>query len=183
MPPFWKDDAGRRAPLEEGHVQGYRLVVASLAFNGHFHYHFYPRLGAVMRRVPDVVHMDEEPYNLATLQAMWLARRQGARSLFFTWQNLLRHYPPPFRWMERYCYDHAAGAIAGNAEAVDVLRRKGYRGPAWIIPQVGVDPQIFYRRRDAAPAAMVGGAGAVGVQPPLRWASVVACDPKRAFTC
>src|SRR6202008_2924174 len=38
---------------------------------------------------------------------------------------------------------HARHAIAGNAEAVDVLREKGYRGPASVIPQFGVDPDLF----------------------------------------
>jgi glycosyltransferase involved in cell wall biosynthesis len=147
VPPYWRDDAGRKAPLERVDPAGYRLVVEPMAFNGHFHYHFYPRLGARLREVrPDVVHMEEEPYNLATLQAFWLARRWGARPIFFTWQNQLKRYPPPFRWIEGYTYRRAAGAIAGNGEAVDVLRQKGFRGPAWIIPQVGVDPQIFHRR-------------------------------------
>lgn len=162
VPPYWRDDAGRKLPLEPGRAEGYRLVVEPLAFNGHFHYHFYPRLAARMREVrPDVVHMDEEPYNLATWQAFWLARRHGARPLFFTWQNLPRRYPPPFRWIERSCYAAAAGAIAGNAEALDVLRQKGYGGPAWVIPQVGVDPQIFYRR-PAAPSALAFTVGFCG---------------------
>lgn len=34
-------------------------------------------------------------------------------------------------------------AIAGNAEAVEVLRRKGYQGPAAVIPQFGVDPSVY----------------------------------------
>jgi glycosyltransferase involved in cell wall biosynthesis len=147
VPPYWRDDAGRKAPLERAHTDGYRLVVEPMAFNGHFHYHVYPRLGRWFREArPDVVHMDEEPYNAATLHAFWLARRHGARPLFFTWQNLVRRYPPPFRWIERYCYRHAAGAIAGNGEAVDVLRRKGYAGRTWVIPQFGVDLELFRRR-------------------------------------
>jgi glycosyltransferase involved in cell wall biosynthesis len=147
VPPYWRDDAGRKAPLERAHCRGYRLVVEPMAFNGHFHYHFYPRLAARVREVrPDILHVEEEPYNLATVQAFWLARRHGARPLFFTWQNLFRRYPPPFRWMERYCYRTAVGAIAGNGEAVDVLRRKGYRGRAWVIPQVGIEPEIFSPR-------------------------------------
>ena len=154
VPPYWRDDAGGKSPLERAYTEGYRLVVEPMAFNGHYHYHFYPRLAARVREVrPDLVHMDEEPYNLSTFHAFWLARRAGAKPLFFTWQNLLRRYPPPFRWMEQYCYRHAAGAIAGNAEAVDVLRAKGYAGPAWVIPQVGVDPQIFYPRAPASGAA------------------------------
>jgi glycosyltransferase involved in cell wall biosynthesis len=154
VPPYWHDDAGRKAPLERVNPTGYRLVVEPMVFNGHFHYHFYPRLGRRLRELrPDIVHMEEEPYNLATMQALWLARRLGARSIFFTWQNLLRFYPPPFRWVERYCYRQAAGAIAGNAEAVDVLRHKGYAGLTWVIPQVGIDPRVFYRRTVADGAA------------------------------
>jgi len=165
VPPYWNDDVGRRAPLERvahagpAAAGGYRLVVEPMAFNGHFHVHFYPGLGARMREVrPDVVHVDEEPYNLATAQAIWLARRAGAQPLFYTWQNLYRRYPPPFGWIERYCYGAAAGAIAANAEAVGVLHQKGYRGRMWTVPHVsvGVDPDLFYRRPD--PAGEAGGA-------------------------
>src|SRR5688500_4559535 len=68
VPPFWLDDAGRKAPLEPGHTEGYDLRVESMAFNGHFHYHFYPTLHRVFGDVkPELLHMDEEPYNLATL--------------------------------------------------------------------------------------------------------------------
>ena len=150
VPPYWLDDAGRKAPLEPGHTDGYELVVEPMAFNGHFHYHFYPTLHRIFSRVrPDLLHMDEEPYNLATLQGYALAKRHGARAMFFTWQNLLRRYPPPISWLERLIYRLSSGAIAGNAEAVDVLRRKGYCGRTWVIPQFGVDPELF--TPDAAP--------------------------------
>jgi glycosyltransferase involved in cell wall biosynthesis len=97
-----------------------------------------------MREVkPDLVHMDEEPYNLATAHGTWLARRMGMRSLFFTWQNLLRRYPPPFSMFERYAFKHSAFAIAGSSEALQVLRTKGYCGQGSVIPQFGVDPELF----------------------------------------
>ena len=87
--------------------------------------------------------MDEEPYNLATLLGVQAARSVGAEPLFFTWQNLLRRYPPPFNWFERIVYRACAVAIAGNAEAREVLVRKGYRGEIVVAPQFGVDPTIF----------------------------------------
>ena len=144
VPPSWRDHGGQVFHLDRRHTQGYRLAVEPLALNGHFHTHFYPRLGRHFRGQRwDVVHADEEPYNLATLQIIALAQRAGARALFFTWQNLFRRYPLPVRLIEHYCYSRVAGAIAGNAEAQDVLRRKGYAGPAWVIPQFGVDPELF----------------------------------------
>jgi glycosyltransferase involved in cell wall biosynthesis len=143
VPPYWQE-RGQKIILERNHTEAYELVVEKMALNGHFHLHFYPNLGAQVRRLkPDIMHIDEEAYNLATFQAMRLAVSTGARALFFTWQNLLRHYPFPFRQMERYIYRHAAHAIAGNREGMDVLRGKGYQGPVTVIPQFGVDPEIY----------------------------------------
>jgi len=143
VPPYWLEK-GRKIPLERLHTSGYELLVEPLALNGHFHLHFYPGLrNQVERFKPEIMHVDEEPYNLATFQAIYLAKKAGARALFFTWQNLLRRYPPPFSWIERYNLKNAAYAIAGNREGKEVLRAKGYRGPMTVIPQFGVDPEIY----------------------------------------
>ena len=146
VPPYWRDN-GRRQSLERTHTRGYHLVVAPLVFNGRFHTHFYPTLPAILRKArPDLVHIDEEPYNLATYLAARQAARLGAEVLFFTWQNLLRHYPFPFGHMERHVYRRARGALAGSRSAGEVLRAKGYHGPIRVLPQFGVDPQIFRPR-------------------------------------
>jgi glycosyltransferase involved in cell wall biosynthesis len=146
VPPYWLQD-GAPIRLERAHTHGYQLAVAPIRFNGHFHYfHFLDLPRWLARTRPDVVHVDEEPYNLATGLALRLAARSGARCLFFTWQNLLRRYPPPFSLWERYAFRAARHALAGNREAVDVLRHKGYRGPATVIPQFGVDPEVFRPR-------------------------------------
>lgn len=143
VPPYWRE-GNHAIPLERLYTRGYDLVVEEMALNGHFHLHFYPRLARHFAHLrPDIVHVDEEPYNLATWQAVRLAVATGAQSLFFTWQNILRRYPPPFCLFERYNFTHTAHAIAGNHEAVDVLRAKGYKGPIQVIPQFGVDPQLY----------------------------------------
>jgi len=145
VPPEWRDERGTLR-LERTHTVGYELRVEPIAFNGRFHLHYYPGLGRVTRQVrPDIVHIDEEPYNLATFQAMWAARRVGARTVVFTWQNLQRRYPPPFRWMESYVLAHTDMLLTGNAEGVEVWRAKGYKGPVEVLPQFGVDPDIYRR--------------------------------------
>lgn len=142
VPACWRDERGE-LHLERAYTTGYDLVVEPLRFNGNFHTHYYPRLGRRIAHLrPDLVHIDEEPYNLATAHTMWLARRAGARTLFFSWQNLNRRYPVPFRWFERYVLRHADHAIVGNQAAAQVWREKGYRGPLTVIPQFGVDPEI-----------------------------------------
>ena len=144
VPPLWKD-GGRVQRLERVHTAGYALVETPIFRPGDFHLHFYPRFGEVLARIrPDLVHVDEEPYNLATFLALRAARRVGARSLFFTWQNLDRPTPPPFGWFERRAYAWVDGAIAGSPAAAARLRARGYRGALWTIPQFGVDPATFH---------------------------------------
>ena len=143
VPPSWKDERGV-LHLEQTYTRGYDLNVRPLALNGHFHLHFFPGLGKFMRELrPDILHIDEEPYNLSTWQAVRAAHMTGARSVFFTWQNLHRDYPPPFSWMERYVLAHVDHAIAGNREAARVWQAKDYRGPITVIPQFGVDPELY----------------------------------------
>lgn len=143
VPPRWKDARGM-LKLERAHTEGYGLFVEPLRFNGRFHTYYYPDLGQVMAAFrPQVVHIDEEPYNLATYHALRLARRSGAASAFFSWQNIDRRYPPPFAQMERWVLRHVDHAIVGNQEAAEVWRRKGYAGPLDVIPQFGVDPETF----------------------------------------
>ncbi len=162
VPPSW-DDGSREVRLERAHTEGYELVVEPLALNGRFHLHFYPRLNRRLRAfAPDVIHIDEEPYNFATFHALRLARRIDARALWFTWQNLNRRYPLPFRMLERYNLRHADYAIAGSEGAEAVWREKGYTGPMTVIPQFGVDPDMFVPRsdrRDPARGFVIGYVG------------------------
>ena len=50
VPPYWKE-RGRRIELEKTYTAGYELLVEEMSLNGHFHLHFYPRLGAHVRRL------------------------------------------------------------------------------------------------------------------------------------
>jgi glycosyltransferase involved in cell wall biosynthesis len=162
VPPSWRDGS-RSIRLERVYTAGYQLIVEPIALNGSFHLHFYPRLERRLRAfAPDIVHIDEEPYNLATFHALRLAKRVGARALWFTWQNLNRRYPLPFRLIERYNLNHADYGIVGSAGAAAVWREKGYSGPLAVIPQFGVDPDIYKPsgdEREPSPEFRIGYVG------------------------
>jgi glycosyltransferase involved in cell wall biosynthesis len=160
VPPSWRDERGELW-LEPSHTKGYDLHIVPMMFNGSFHTHFYPTLGTVLDRIrPDILHIDEEPYNFAAFHAAWLAHRRKIPFLFFTWQNLARTYPPPFRWMEQWNYRHAAYAIAGGEAAKAVLTTKGYTGRISVIPQFGVDGRLFpFRQRYTTTPVTLGYAG------------------------
>jgi glycosyltransferase involved in cell wall biosynthesis len=160
VPPVWLDPAGAMR-LERRYTTGYQLLVDPIRFNGHFHTYYYSRFKQRLATFqPDIVHIDEEPYNLATWLAMRQAKAAGAKTLFFTWQNLERRYPFPFSWLEKQVLAGADYAIMGNQEAVEVWHNKGYQGPHQVIPQFGVNPDLYRppARRDKGRGFIIGSA-------------------------
>jgi glycosyltransferase involved in cell wall biosynthesis len=143
VPPYWRDERGV-TPLERAHTNGYAMLVEPMRFNGQFHLHYYPTLPKTIQSLkPDIVHVDEEPYNVATWLALRASRPVGAKTLFFTWQNLCRNYPLPFSQIESFVIRSADRAIAGSEAACRVLRSKHFARPISVIPQFGVDPDLF----------------------------------------
>ncbi|MBW3534817.1 MAG: glycosyltransferase family 4 protein [Gemmatimonadetes bacterium] len=111
---------------------------------GHNHLHLYRGAGRwIDAASPDLVHVDEEPYSLVTLQMAGLCRRRGLPWLFFTWQNLERRPPPPFGAVRSAVLRGARGALAGTDGAGRALRSAGWKGPMAVIPQFGVCPRRF----------------------------------------
>lgn len=143
-PPVWVE-GGNRQVFERSDVAAGDIVISPMRFNGHFHLHYYPELRHLLRQYrPDLVHIDEEPYNLATFMGVKACQQLDIPTLFFSWQNLRRRYPPPFRQMEEFAYERVEHALAGSQQAAVVLREKGYKKPLTIVPQFGIDPDVFH---------------------------------------
>lgn len=143
VPPSWQDERGEQV-LERVYTDGYCLQETPIVFNGNFHLHFYPQLfDYIAEFEPDIIHIDEEPYNLVTWQSLLFARIKHAKTLFFSWQNIKRNYPPPFSWGESWVLNHVDYALVGTESSGDVWRQKGYKGRMKTIPQFGTDPELF----------------------------------------
>jgi glycosyltransferase involved in cell wall biosynthesis len=93
---------------------------------------------------PDVIHVIGEAAYLSTWQAVrWRARHfPGVPLTLYAAQNVVMRFPPPFPRLERSAYDAVDHAFPITPAALNVLRVKGYRGPATIIP-LGVDVTRF----------------------------------------
>jgi glycosyltransferase involved in cell wall biosynthesis len=153
VPPVWRDSSGD-VPLEKVHLRGYELLVEPIRLNGRYHLYYFPTLKKHLQRLrPDILHIDEEPYNLASWLAWRQARAVGSRTLFFSWQNLLNQYPWPFSFMERQLLQGVDYALVGNNASGEVWRAKGYMGPLKVIPQFGVSPELFQPPPASPPAS------------------------------
>jgi glycosyltransferase involved in cell wall biosynthesis len=107
--------------------------------------HYPDALARLLRETqPDIVDLWHEPWSLVAAQGVWLTRRlcPQAKIVVETEQNIYKRLPPPFRQFQNYVLRHADYAVARNQEAIVVLRRKGYDGPARVVPNA-VDCDLF----------------------------------------
>ena len=132
-------------------------------YHSHNYRFFYLGAGrAIARLAPDLIHIEEEPWSLAAWQAVRHRRRDPkVRIVFFTWQNLRRTYGFPHGRIERAVHAAADAAIAGNAEAADILRGRGFARPIHVLPQFGVDETTYAPRDARALREQLGLSGAV----------------------
>jgi glycosyltransferase involved in cell wall biosynthesis len=118
----------------------------------------YPGLGRLIEELrPEVIHLWEEPWSLAGLQAILLRDRMAPRSavLLETDQNILRRLPPPFEQIRRYTLRRVDLLIGRQDESLAVSRACGYAGPTAIV-EYGVAPGVFGRQDRAAARAELG---------------------------
>ena len=107
--------------------------------------HWYPQLGRIIREFqPDVIDIWEEVWALVTAHACWLRNHKfpHIKIVAETEQNIQKVLPPPFEIFRSYILKNADYAVARNSEAINVLRAKGYKGPAEVVPNA-VDAQLF----------------------------------------
>lgn len=104
---------------------------------------------------PDLIHLEEEPESLVALEIALLRRWLVPRSklILFTWQNIRRQVNPLVQIIARFNLANADGIIAGNRDAMAVIRAYGFRRPVMVLPQLGLDPDDFspaYRQEKRA---------------------------------
>jgi glycosyltransferase involved in cell wall biosynthesis len=133
----------RPIALEPMDGEACRLVPLPVHLDRSPHLMFYGGLRRLMAERWDVVHCWEEPYVAAAAQIAALAPPHAAL-VFATFQNLTKHYPLPFRLMERRVLRRSTGWIAfGHTVHETQIARDGYGDvPSRIIPP-GVDTRTF----------------------------------------
>ena len=127
--------------------QFYYIHKLPIILSGKNHFHFYLHIEKLIDKIePDIIHVDEESFSFVTFQVLRIAKKKNIPLIFFNWQNINKKFPWPFSFFERYAFLHASSGIAGNEEAKEVLLKKGCQLPLFVIPQFGVDTQIFIKQ-------------------------------------
>ncbi len=122
-PARFRGDFGWHA-LEPTPAEPCRVVPVPVHFSRWIHLMRYGRkLSSLLAEPWDLVHCWEEPYVAAAHQ---IARQVAPEVplVFATFQNIVKRYPPPFRWFERYSMNRADGVVAFGRTIADVLASK-----------------------------------------------------------
>ncbi len=95
---------------------------------------------------PDVIHVDEEPQSLITVETIAIQRAvaKGSGITLFTWDNLLRarHFPMGMvkTSLRRYSLARTSAVICGNRRAAEIVREERlFGGAIETLPQFGLD--------------------------------------------
>ncbi len=110
-----------------------------------FFLHYYPNLRQILLDFkPDVIDLWEEPWSLVSAQTCYLRNKYlpDAKIISETEQNIFRKLPFPFDSFRRFTIANADFLIGRSSEAIEVMRRHGYGGPACTVPN-GVDADMF----------------------------------------
>ena len=110
--------------LEPTPAEPCRVVPVPVHFSRWIHLMRYGRkLSSLLAEPWDLVHCWEEPYVAAAHQ---IARQVAPEVplVFATFQNIMKRYPPPFRWFERYSMNRTDGVVAFGRTIADVLASK-----------------------------------------------------------
>jgi glycosyltransferase involved in cell wall biosynthesis len=128
----------------------FRVRSASTHLSKHiqlFAYDPRPIIAALREHKPDLIDMNHEPYSVACAEVLTLCARYAPNApvIMQTAQNILRRYPAPFSWFEQRAFRKVAAAYVCSESVREVLRAKGFKKPAPIIP-FGVDLKSFKQR-------------------------------------
>lgn len=92
---------------------------------------------------PDILQVEQEVFSLSAFELAIWARVTKIPLVVFVWENLERQLSFPRNLMSQFVLNTARLIIAGNQDGKKVLKQMNYKGEIEVMPQMGVDPNIF----------------------------------------
>ena len=150
-PSFWKTWHGeeKRSQNSEHRTQNsYAEFPLDPFFSGNWGRYIYNPIQLIISILnfrPDIVHLEEEPFTPVAFQVALLSIILRFRLTFFTWENIV---DLNLGWrrkvMEVFVFRTAVGGLAGTNGAKERLVKRGFDRQIEVIPQFGVDSDLFY---------------------------------------
>ncbi len=151
IPHLWREPVLKVIPAHTPAAAPFNMQTIRAVWPGAEQYYWYLSTDLGLHRFqPDIVCVEQGAGALVYTQTLLYRNlySPGAKAVFFTWWNLPYRARWPLSAIERFNLSQSQGAVAGNADAANLLRDHGFTGPLIILPQLGVDTDE-YRRRES----------------------------------
>jgi glycosyltransferase involved in cell wall biosynthesis len=140
--------------------RSFEVYTANVWRSGHIASYLFPLravIKAIMAFQPDIVQIEQEVYSLTTVEVLLISKLLRKRVVVFGWENLDRSLHISQRVARKVNLRLADAIICGNNDGAELVREWGYRGLVEIMPQLGIDPSVFFPRPRRARTVLVIG--------------------------
>ncbi|MGD0566006.1 MAG: glycosyltransferase family 4 protein, partial [Candidatus Goldiibacteriota bacterium] len=145
-PPYWIEGGVKTPPYTGG--EGITYISGKTWFPKKM-VHIYLNAGEIIKKTnPDIVYIEEEPFDFACWQFISAAKKAEKKAAFFTWENISRGHNVVYTYFNRACISKADAAVAGNIEAKNILLASGFKKAIVVMPQYGVDMGEFIKKKE-----------------------------------
>jgi len=128
--------------------EGYRVITVKTSLNIHNSVRFYSftLLKYLKESNPDIIFINNEPWSTTAFQTIFFCKllRLKTKAVIYTSENLIRKYPIPFRWFEKYALNNTnlVLTVTKNEGREILLRYKKYKGKVEYLP-LSVNTDVF----------------------------------------
>ena len=130
--------------------KGIHVYPANIRFlngvNGGYLYPTTSLLNAIHQFKPDILHYEQEVFSLSAFQSAFWANFLRIPFTVFCWENVEKRLPFYRWWTTKFVLDTASAIVVGNADAAKILQNWGYKRKIAVMPQIGVDTNLFFPR-------------------------------------
>lgn len=127
---------------------GYTLFPVDVNFlngvKGGFLYPFLETYRAICKFKPDIIHVEQEVFSLSTFQMVIFSLLLNIPMTVFCWENIQKSLSILRTWTRSVVLRNAKIIIAGNQDAKKLVQTWGYHGKVFVLPQFGVDTDLFH---------------------------------------
>jgi glycosyltransferase involved in cell wall biosynthesis len=139
VPPSYANEVYKG--IKQGSFQQH-LVPTYTSNNNNFW--FFPAIHDVIAGLkPDIIFCVQEPWTYVAYHTLKIAQSFRIPFGFFTWENIPKPWPVPWRPWESAVITESDLAVGGNQDAVEILLLKGANGVAKLL-QTGIDPNMMF---------------------------------------
>ena len=144
-PKTWQSKGWNRAIALETPYPSIKTYPGSILFSGRGGAYLYNplRIWQVLHQFkPDILQAEVEVFSLCALEMALWSRVTKIPLVIFAWENMDRRLFLR-QWIKKFVLKTAPLIIVGNSDGKQVLEKWNYQGCVEVMPQIGVDEQLF----------------------------------------